>query len=471
MTNSENSIMEIVKENVRPAMYFTSLQIENMKCFGKRQTLNLCDESGAVSRWVLILGNNGTGKTTLLKSLCWMHPVEETDDKKKEKAKITKVAIKPYMDDFEKESEYEDLIKVGSKEIARVGVTLSNGVAIKSVPKKEQLVSYAINIKTIDGKLEDIKCEFGELDVFNAPNLFAYNASRHMTNKDSENEELKSPMYNLFSEGGDLYDAEQLLTMLDNASIRQNRKGKASDLLKRVKAVAADLLPDIKNPDDIIINSPINEDGSINKVLVEIKTSGGKIKLGDLSLGYKTMLAWTADLAVHMLWHNRESDKPMEEPSVVIIDEIDLHLHPQWQRIVRDTLVKHFPNTQFICTAHSPIMAQSSENENLAVIKRIGSDVIIENDPDIVKGWRIGQILTSELFEIASERAPEIEVLVQERRDLLDKKQMTEVDSLRLNELDFLLGDLPILDSDNQKLFDKMQKLAEMVEKKGGAND
>jgi predicted ATP-binding protein involved in virulence len=324
---------------------------------------------------------------------------------------------------------------------------------------------------TSNGKLEDIICEFGELKSFNAPNLFAYNASRHMTNKDSENEELKSNMYNLFSEGGDLYDAEQLLTMLDNASIRQNRKGKASDLLKKVKAIAVDLLPDINDAEDIIINSPINEDGSINKVLVQIKTSGGKIKLGDLSLGYKTMLAWTVDLAVHMLWHNRDSSTPLEEPSVVIIDEIDLHLHPQWQRIVRDTLTRHFPNTQFICTAHSPIMAQSSENENLAVIKRFGSHVSIENDPDIVKGWRIGQIVTSELFDISSERAPEIEQLVQERRQILDKKKIVEADTLRLNELDFLLGDLPILDSENQRLFDKMQKLAEIIEKKGGAND
>lgn len=455
----------------RPAMYFTSLEIENIKCFGSRQTLNLCDKSGAISRWILILGNNGTGKTTLLKSLCLMQPVEETDEKKKEVGKITKLAIKPYMDDFERESDYEELIKVGTKEIARVGVTLSNGTTIKTVPLKEQLLSYAINIKTLDGKLEEITCELGELKDFNAPNLFAYNASRHMTNKDIDNEELKNPIYNIFSEGGDLYDAEQILNMLDNASIRQNRKGKATDLLEKVKIIVSDLLPDIKKPEDIIINSPINEDGSINKVLVVIQTPSGKIRLADLSLGYKTMLAWTVDLAVHMLWHNKESDAPLEEPSVVIIDEIDLHLHPQWQRIVRDTLTKHFPNTQFICTAHSPIMAQSAENENLAVIKRVGSDVFIENDPDIVKGWRIGQILTSELFDIGSERAPEIEGFVNERRQLLDKKEITETDSLRLNELDFLLSDLPILDSENQRLFNKMQKLAEIVEKKGGAND
>lgn len=452
---------------VRPAMYFTSLQIKNIKCFGKQQTLNLRDESGAISRWVLILGNNGTGKTTLLKSLCWMQTVEESDENRKAEAKITKTAIKPYMDDFERDSDYEQLVKVNTTDTARIGVTLSQGASLKTVPKDNQLVSYAINIKTEDGKLQEIKCEFGELEKFNAPNLFAYNASRHMTNKDSENEELKSPMYNIFSESGDLYDAEQLLNMLDNASLRQNRKGKASDLLEKVKEIVADLLPDIKKPEDIIINSPINEDGSINKVLVEIQTLNGRIGLSDLSLGYKTMLAWTVDLAVHMLWHNKESDRPLEEPSVVIIDEIDLHLHPQWQRIVRDTLTHHFPNTQFICTAHSPIMAQSSENENLAVVKRSGAEIIIENDPEIVKGWRIGQILTSELFDINSERGPNIQKLVTERRKILDKKGLTNLDKSRLEELDLELNELPILDPENQKLFDKIQKMAELVTKKG----
>ena len=351
--------METEKRTRSLAMYFKSLEIENIKCFGEKQVLNLCDESGAISRWVLILGNNGTGKTTLLKSLCWMLPVEETDEKKKEDAGISKVAIKPYMDDFERESEYEELIKIGAKNEARIGVTLSNGVSIGAIPHKDQIVSYAIKIKTIDGKLEDINCEYGELESFNEPNLFAYSASRHMTNKDSDNEELKNPVFNLFSEGGDLYDAEQLLTMLDNASIRQGRKGKATELLSKLKNIIADLLPDIQKPADIIINSPINEDGSINKILVEVNTPNGKIKLGDLSLGYKTMLAWCVDLAVHMLWNNIDSENPLEDPSVVVIDEIDLHLHPQWQRIVRETLTKHFPFTQFICTAHSPIMAQS----------------------------------------------------------------------------------------------------------------
>lgn len=460
------------KEKVnRPPMYFAQLEIQNIKCFGEKRVLDFRDNTGALSQWTLILGNNGVGKTTLLKSLCWMIPVEETDETKKKDANISNVAIKPLMDDFENEYEYEELLKIGAKDASRIGVTLTEGVSLGSKAKESQTISYAINITAESGKLEEIKCEFGELKSFNAPNLYAYSASRHMTNKDSDNTELKNPTYNLFSEGGDLYDAEQLLTMLDTASIRQKGIGKATDLLKKVKQILADLLPDVESPDSIIVNSPINEDGSINKILVEIQTSDAKIRLADLSLGYKTMLAWIVDLAVHMLWRNLESDSPLEDPSVVVIDEIDLHLHPKWQRIVRDILIKHFPNTQFICTAHSPIMAQSSEVENLAVIKRSGNEVYIENDPTIVKGWRIGQILTSELFDMVTERGPKIEELILQRRALLDKGELSDAEIVEINDLDEQLGELPILDTENQNILNQINEAAKVLRKKGKIND
>src|SRR4051812_48648529 len=51
------------------ASYFLSLSLENVRCFGPRQTLDLSDGNGKPSRWTVILGNNGTGKTTILQSL------------------------------------------------------------------------------------------------------------------------------------------------------------------------------------------------------------------------------------------------------------------------------------------------------------------------------------------------------------------------------------------------------------------
>ena len=60
---------------VRPAIYFNSIELENVRCFGELQRLDLSDESGNPVQWTLILGDNGVGKTTLLQCLAWMRPV------------------------------------------------------------------------------------------------------------------------------------------------------------------------------------------------------------------------------------------------------------------------------------------------------------------------------------------------------------------------------------------------------------
>ena len=60
--------------------YFTRLELENIKCFGTKQALDLSDGNGNPTRWNLILGENGVGKTTLLEILAWMRPEPANDD-------------------------------------------------------------------------------------------------------------------------------------------------------------------------------------------------------------------------------------------------------------------------------------------------------------------------------------------------------------------------------------------------------
>lgn len=460
----------------KPAMYFSTLEIENVKSFEKKQILDLKNSDGTISAWTLILGDNGVGKTTLLKCLSWMIPVEAPPQKQEDTEEMAKndkkVILKPFMDDLD-EANFEQLIRIGKNIKTSIRVVLTNDVELKAAPTEENLVSLGMNFEKKAGKLEIITPELGTLKHFNSPNLFAYSASRHLAFKNIESSELKDPTSNLFSESGDLYDAEQLLSMLDTASIRQSKKGKATDLLISVKEILVDLLPDIKHPDNIIINSPINDDGSINRDLVEVQTDDGRVKLFDLSLGYKTMLAWIVDLAVRMLWRFPESEEPLKEPAIVIVDEVDLHLHPIWQRMIRKKLTHHFPATQFICTAHSPFMAQSSEMENLCVVNRQGLDVCIENEPYIVKGWRIGQIATSELFGVPSDRSPEIEEEINNRREILDKNHPTAEDDTKLDKIDKELSELPlIIDSDeDQQILNQIRKAAELLKQKGALND
>jgi hypothetical protein len=74
---------------------------------------------------------------------------------------------------------------------------------------------------------------------------------------------------------------------------------------------------------------------------------------------------------------------------VCLVDEIDLHLHPRWQRDLITRLTALFPNTQFIATAHSPLVVQAAPDANVVVLKRQGDSVIIDNAPRSVRKWRV----------------------------------------------------------------------------------
>src|SRR5262249_50351994 len=148
----------------------------------------------------------------------------------------------------------------------------------------------------------------------------------------------------------------------------------------------------------------------------------------NLSLGYRTSMAWMIDFASRMFDRYPESDNPLAEPAVVLIDEIDLHLHPKWQRELLYYLSNLFPNTQFIVTTHSPLIVQSAaaRDANIVVCRREGDHVVIDQSIEAVRGWRADQILTSDLFDLPSTRDTEIEKLEKQRRDILSKAKLTK---------------------------------------------
>ena len=102
----------------------------------------------------------------------------------------------------------------------------------------------------------------------------------------------------------------------------------------------------------------------LGKPLLVIKKNGENFKLDQLSAGEKTLLMIVVDIARRLAILNPSIINPSEllekGTGIILIDEIDLHLHPQWQRIVIPSFRKTFPNCQFIVTTHSPHESQSS---------------------------------------------------------------------------------------------------------------
>ena len=453
----------------RPLIYFSSLELENVRCFGGCQVLKLTDEQGRPAQWTLLLGDNGVGKTTLLQCLAWMRPVPylgtgEEEDTRKE--------IQPALTDEENDV-LASLLRAGSKVTlglkasATIGRSLAEDDTVQSACEpRGGSIETSISMVGEDGwlqKLDPHRVTYENDDItLIEPPLFAYGAARHMGKSNLDNKELADPLASLFSSSIELYDAEERLLELDYLALKNERH---ENRLKKIKQVFAAILPDVSGESSIRIMGPKTREDFGEAGGVRFTTPYGDVPLSGLSLGYQTTLAWVLDLAIRLNKHYPESDNPLAEPAIVLVDEIDLHLHPRWQRQITEYLTQHFPKTQFIATAHSPLMVQSTADANLVVLREEDGQVKIENQPHFVEGWRADQILTSELFGIHS-RSPYFEKLINEQYDLLDKTERTPEEELRLRELEEELDNLPTGSHEDNKAMEIIRKEAARIQER-----
>ncbi len=298
-----------------------------------------------------------------------------------------------------------------------------------------------------------------------ASQLCAYGAGRRTGSSRLASEARDDPLASLFSEDAPLRNAEEWLLQLDYAASKTKQE-KFRHRLEQVKKLLMEILPDVS---DTCFTQP--KDGNPTTT-VEFQTPYGWVPLRRISYGYQTLITWMVDFASRMVERYADSTDPLAEPAVVVVDEIDLHLHPSWQRKVMGYLSERFPNTQFIATAHSPLIVQAapSVNANIAVLRREGDHVVIDNDVEAVRGWRVDQILTSELFDVPTARPAEFDEALKRRTELLGKPRLTKADREELKQLESRLDQLPPggSDADARKWMALAQDTNELLKKYQG---
>lgn len=432
-------------------IYIRSLFISNVKSFGQGVEIKFEKKDGTLPQWTLILGDNGIGKTTLLQCIAWMKPLLPYDvDEIPKGWKPT-----PLIDNEENEV-LEKIVRTtkGQTRNAQISASfIAQSELRKVIDKKNKNYCQTFMEIGLDakGKLELVNPEFktSNKDIFYSDEvlIFAYSASRKLGKLNLANPGLLDPLPDFIKEDTELYDAEEILHALNYVKLGSNNeveKKKYSDFIEEVRKMLVDVLPDFEDTDNIIILPPKvlskDPDGGIM-----IKTKHGeKLPFSNLSLGYKTVTSWTIDLAWRLFnKYQSKSSNPLKEPAIVLIDEIDLHLHPIWQREIMDNLSRNFPNVQFIATAHSPLMVQAAIESNFSVLKHEKDGVFVVSEPAGIDGWRIDQILTSELFGLESARGLRYEQLMEERRLLIGKVKLTKKDQSELQKIENELSNLP----------------------------
>jgi energy-coupling factor transporter ATP-binding protein EcfA2 len=453
MTEPQPKIEQPQPNQELPPGYCSSLEVENVFCFKTRQTLDLCGSNGFPAQWTVILGDNGVGKTTLLRYLAGMQPCFFNFGSGKNQ--LPRLAIKVYSSAPWPEIPGLRHAQANIKANFVYGSRLSSWKDFSRDREKKSPTVKKASLESINGEIPNSRSYPFSLQCY------GYGSTRRM-GKTSLSDTLSSdPASTLFSDDAELINAEEWLLQADYAAARSDSKtNRFEQRLTLIKETLEKILPDI---DDIRI-APANETRS--RPIAEFLTPYGWVSLSSLGLGYRTVIAWIVDLAARMVERYPSSPDPLAEPAVVLVDEIDLHLHPKWQRIIMSFLTERFPNTQFIVTAHSPLVVQSARNANLVLLRREEDRVIIDNHPEVIDNWRVEQILTS-VFELPTSHPVDIEPFIQRRREILAKPSLTKKDEKELKELEVKIGVLPSAETiEDIRAMDIIRKAAKLLENK-----
>lgn len=342
-------------------MKISKVSISNYKCLNNAEIdCSINGDQSNTYQWTVLLGENNSGKTSLLKAIANLRPVKY------------RFSVLPDKDSMVYDERFKDSVVPSlfyDKDIAvsqdtNVNIVFSNDLGHDWVYRGGN-VALGRNPLLLDFK------------------IYAYGVSRYPS-ESKLSETTKDECISLYEYGRNLTNIEEWLMQLDYAA-KSDQPSANNKLYKIKELLCGNLFPEIE---DFIFES----DGINNYTY--FKTNDGQFRYTELGYGYQSMLSWVVDLCKKMFDRYPNSKNPLRESAVVLIDEIDLHLHPMWQREIIKVLSDFFTNTQFIVTTHSPTVIQSMDNVNLYVLKRRDNIVTVEKSSiSNFRGWSVEEIL------------------------------------------------------------------------------
>lgn len=409
-------------------MYIKSFKAKNIRCFSNI-TLNFQasrdKDSDRLLNWNVILGNNSDGKSTLLQAIaaCLMDKVTVQAIWKPEERDLVRLGAP------EKYGSLQALIVREEPADGQDGASKKNqrewNIHYLLMGERTEILEPTHDLKPYvsdDFKGEDDDPVFANLlkdmdylnrNAFGKKEKFGwiscgYGPFRRLQgiSTDAITKDLfKRRFYTLYNEGAALYECEEWLKDLEYKALKEKKGSSKRKTFEDVKNLIKKLLPKV---DEILIKE-------------EVKFVRGEnvFNLNQLSDGYRSMFALAVDLLSWLELMRRDKTKPINEtPAVVLIDEIDSHLHPIWQREVGFWLTELFPNIQFIVTTHSAFVAMAAGKGALTILERNEDGTVIANqDVPFARGWAVDKVF-SDLLGMDNLRDPETEQMLKDYDDL-----------------------------------------------------
>ncbi len=420
-------------------MFLKSIHLNNVKCFSDI-SLSFENENGDIRKWTLLLAENGTGKSTLLKAIALATSGSDA---------ITDLLGEP-----------SDWIRYKAQdcEISAVLVT-----------KEREERKINLRIESKDTRADVIVRNKKSLawldDSLNPKNkdyfVLGFGASRRLSPVKSRRGKTSVFSNNRAQCVATLFDPDAATTSIEawamDLDYLKNRSG-----LETVREVLSNLLPEIK------FHRIDKEKGQLL-----FNTPDGIVPLNRLSDGYLAMAAWIGDLLFQILeTFDDLREQPLTARGLLLIDEVDLHLHPKRQRELFSFLKKWLPNFQFVVTTHSPMTAQQADRGELHCLVREGKNIQIYPFLGNPKTLLLHQLAMSPAFGLNTDESKEVEDMKNRYCYLRDKADLSSKERDELKKLTTSITDLPISGRSNMQLPEEHAMLLQEIEKelrKGGS--
>lgn len=380
-------------------MKVSKISLTNIRCF-KNITVDLTTDRGAYD-WSLILGNNGTGKTTILRSLAM--------------GLCDKTGAAGLLQDT-----YGGMIRTGEKD-ATIHIDLVHDSSTYTV---------ITTIKQFpeDENIEILTQERPKNFPWNNFFVCGYGANRSIR-------------------GSEIYDeysvADALYTLFDYDSKLQN-----PELMLRRRATSPKQLEEACRWLDEVLMLTKGSTKLDDRGLGIKDRMSNEITYGSMPDGYAATITLISDMLGWALLDKKKAKKNNLD-GIVIIDELEQHLHPSWQKKIVGLLHSVFKNIQFICTTHSPLCAIGSANLknaeqtcSLVSLYQDGKEVKARDKILPPKDKRADQVLTSDLFGLETTRSDSFTKDLEKYLLLTSKKKRSNSDNFDLLELKSKLDSL-----------------------------
>jgi len=345
------------------------LHINNYKIFEGEHSLKFPEGN----KPAVFIGVNGAGKTTIIEAITgclWEFYLKIQGKQVRKNERFDKSNINVYADEFSnirldwQGSQAFDLTTgfeirntidpeyklLGSKDIAEYITNLKGDVGYyKHESRVPIMVYYPVERTVLNPSLKSK--QNGKTNQFSAYEN-AFNKSINFTtffewfrSKEDLENEIKLNKENTYSDKGlDAVRKAILIFLEDFTKIRVRRTAPAAELI--------------------------------------LEKSGKEFNVNQLSHGEKALIAMVGDLARRLVIANPGLKNPLNGRGVVMIDELDLHLHPKWQKSILGKLVQTFPNIQFICTTHSSLIINHLDKESVFLLENARCYTLTERYKD-----------------------------------------------------------------------------------------